>query len=120
MGKSSLLKYVCKQHHDLFPSSAPYIAVFIDAMDQRAHTTAGFMRVLRKGIAGQLNRDLWPEKDDGDLMVLGDALQELAEVDDTRLVLLLDEWEGVMAYRDLDALLKQLRSKSGRSHFSAW
>lgn len=109
MGKTSLLNYVWKQGQALFPSGFQYVTVFIDAMDARAHTIEGVMRMLRRGISRQLQRELWPESDDGKLPVLSEAFEELCD-DKVRLVLLLDEWESVMAYRGLDPFLYTLRS----------
>ncbi|MBN1669279.1 MAG: TIR domain-containing protein, partial [Anaerolineales bacterium] len=110
MGKTSLLNYVARKHASLFPADYTYVTVYIDAMDARARTIAGVMRLLRRGIARQLQRDLWPEPQDGNLDVMSDAFEELVEEPDIRLVLLLDEFESVMAFRELDPLLKNLRS----------
>jgi len=115
MGKTSLLNYIWKRYETLFPSDHEYVTVFIDAMDARAHTVAGVMRILRRAVSRKLQRELWPEGDDGKLQILSEALEELAEDDDIRLVLLLDEWESVMAHPELDSLLYTLRSSGSRS-----
>jgi len=109
MGKTSLLRYVAQSCQELFPSEYDYAAVYIDAMDPRAHTCEGFMRILRRNTKRQLERELWPEKYDGKLAKLNESLEELY-YDGVRLVLLLDEWESVMAYDGMDALLEALRS----------
>jgi hypothetical protein len=109
MGKTSLLRYVNHNCGALFPSDYDYAAVYVDAMDPRARTCAGFMRLLRRNTRRQLERELWPEMDDGRLAILNECLEELALYDRVRLVLLLDEWESVMAYQELDALIDALR-----------
>jgi hypothetical protein len=110
MGKTSLLNYVAKKHASIFPEEQAYVTVYIDAMDARAQTVAGVMRLLRRGIARQLQRDLWPEADDGNQVAMSDAFEKLAEDEKIRLVLLLDEFESVMAFPNLDPLLYNLRS----------
>jgi hypothetical protein len=47
--------------------------------------------------------------DDGRLAILNECLEDLAVYDRVRLVLLLDEWESVMAYQELDPLIDALR-----------
>ncbi len=110
MGKTSLLNYVAKRYPRLFPGHCSWAVVYMDMMDVRAHTIAGVMRLLRRGIAQQLGRDLWDEKYDGQLHVMAEEFEELAEIDQVRLVLCLDEWENVMAHPELDDLIEQLRS----------
>jgi len=83
--------------------------VYVDASDARAHTVSGVMRILRRAVKRQLNRDLWDERHDGKLPLLAEAFEEF-EQDEIRLVLLLDEWESVMAFPELQSLLMQLRS----------
>jgi hypothetical protein len=114
MGKTSLLRYVSQNCQELFPSEYDYAAVYIDAMDPRAHTSQGFMRILRRNTKSQLGHELWPEKDDGKLTILNESLEDLAVYDGVRLVLLLDEWESVMAYQGMDALLEALKSIGSR------
>jgi hypothetical protein len=114
IGKTSLLKYVAQNCQTLLSPEYDYAAVYIDAMDPRAHTCEGFMRILRRNTKRQLERELWCEKDDGRLAILNESLEELADCDGVRLILLLDEWESVMAYQEMDALLWALRSLGSR------
>ena len=116
MGKTSLLYYVARRHWQLFSANSPYTwaVVFIDMMDARAHTVAGIMRLMRRRIALHLGRDLWDEKDDGDLMVMAEQFEELSD-SEVRLVLCLDEWERVMEHPELDDLIEQLRASGSLS-----
>ncbi len=109
MGRTSLLNYVTRRYRQLFPAEHTWAVVYIDMMDVRAHTIAGIMRVLRRGIAQRLGRDLWDEKYDGSIGIMAEQFEELAEAQ-VRLVLCLDEWETVMAHSELDSLIEQLRS----------
>jgi hypothetical protein len=115
MGKTSLLKYVWKEWQRIFHSDQQYATVYIDAMGARAHTIEGVMRIVRRAVQRQLDMNLWAEQDDGRLPLLDEAFEDLAN-QDVCLVLLLDEWESVMAYPELDALLKQLRSSGSQGY----
>lgn len=110
MGKTSLLRYIAENHRELFPSGHQYAAVYVDAMDPRAHTCGGFMRILRRNMKHQLGRELWSETHDGRLVILYECFENLAVFENLRLVLLLDEWDNVMAYQEMDELIDTLRA----------
>jgi hypothetical protein len=114
MGKTSLLRYIWKECQTAMPTHHAYAAVYLDASEGRAQTVEGVMRILRRGIKQQLGYELWTEKDDGSLRLLAEAFEELAKSENARLILLLDEWESVMTYRELDPLLYTLRSIGSR------
>jgi hypothetical protein len=114
MGKSSLLNYVCQRCQDVFGTEPRYVAIYVDAMDARAHTISGFMRILRRKLRQPLGREPWREEDDGNLAILNEAFEDIAELDGIRVVLLLDELESVMAHTELDPLLEALRFNGSR------
>jgi hypothetical protein len=115
MGKTSLLNYIWKKPGQVFPPDHSYITIYMDAMDARTQSISGFMRILRKSIEKQLGSPPWAESDDGNLTVFSEAIQEIAEEDEKRIVLLLDEFESVMAYQELDILLETLRASGAQS-----
>ncbi len=110
MGKTSLLRYAAKRYPQLFPAGHNWAVVYMDMMDVRTHSVAGVMRILRKAIAKQTKHQLWGEVDDGRLNVMAEAFEELAEIEEVRLVLCLDEWEQVMMHAELDNFIEQLRA----------
>lgn len=67
------------------------------------------MRLLRRNVRRQLGIELWPEQRDGSLTIFNERLEDLVRCDGVRLVLLLDEWEGVMAFQEMDELVDALR-----------
>lgn len=117
MGKTSLLNYIRKQYPSFLGNQHHWIFVYVDMMDARAHTTHDLMQLFRRGISRQIQREPWPEQDDGRLPVLSNAFEELAE-SGYRLVLCLDEWEKVMAYQELDKFIEALRSAGQLSWIS--
>lgn len=116
MGKTSLLKYVQSNYRSIFGTDHTYVAVYIDALDANAYTNADIMALLRKRIKHQTGHELWEEQDDGELALLSEGFMELRENQDVRLVLLLDEWEGVMTHPEVDRLLYALRANGSQGH----
>ncbi len=116
MGKTSLLKYVQSNYRSIFGTDHTYVAVYIDALDANAYTNADIMALLRKRIKHQTGHELWEEQDDGELALLSEGFMELKENQDVRLVLLLDEWEGVMTHPEVDRLLYALRANGSQGH----
>jgi hypothetical protein len=114
MGKTSLLNYIIQQHKELFPPDYTWAFVYMDMMDSRTHTLPGVMRMMRRSISQCLDRDLWPERYDGNLAIMAEMFEELAETE-TRLVLCLDEWESIMAYPEMDSFIEQLRASGSLS-----
>jgi hypothetical protein len=115
LGKTSLLNYIWKMPNQVFSSGHNYTAVYMDAMDASAHSISGFMRKLRKSIEGQLGKLPWQEKDDGNLTVLTEGIEQVTGDGERRIILLLDEFENVMAHQELDILLDTLRSNGSHS-----
>lgn len=115
MGKTSLLNYIWKKPDLVFSPDHVYATIYVDAMDARAHSIPGFMRILRRSIEVKLGKSPWAEKDDGNLTVLSEALEEIAEEGGKRVILLLDEFESVMAHQELDILLYTLRANGSNS-----
>ncbi len=109
MGKTSLLNLIWRRYKQLLPPEHTWIVAYLDMMSARMHTPADAMRLLRQRIAASIKRDLWPERYDGQVAVMAEKFEELAE-SNIRLVLCLDEWESVMAHREMDVFLEQLRS----------
>ena len=115
MGKTSLLNFIWKKPDRVFLQDHDYVTVYVDAMDARAHTISGFMRTLRKSLEEKLGKPSWGEKDDGNLTVFTEAIQGIAEENEKRIIFLLDEFENVMAYKEMDILLDTLRSNGSHS-----
>lgn len=109
MGKTSLLNLIWRRYKQLLPAEHTWLVAYLDMMSARMHTPADAMRLLRQRIAASIKRDLWPERYDGQVAVMAEKFEELAE-SNIRLVLCLDEWESVMAHREMDVFLEQLRS----------
>lgn len=116
MGKTSLLKYIHKNYKTFFGSEHTYATVYIDASDADAYTNADIMALLRENIKVQTGLELWEEKNDGKLYFLSRGFKKLANTQDIRLVLLLDEWEGVMTHPEVDKLLKALRANGSQGN----
>lgn len=110
IGKTSLLRYIWKKPEMVFAPEHRYATIFLDAMDPRAHSIEGFMRVFRRALQTQLGRSPWSEINDGTLTYFTEALDEIVEQDEMRVVLLIDELESIMAFKELDILLDALRS----------
>jgi hypothetical protein len=79
MGKTSLLRYVTNRCQYILPTQYQWVAAYIDMMGARAHTLRDVMRILRRAISRQLKRDPWAEHDDGNLSVLEEIIEEIAE-----------------------------------------
>jgi len=109
MGKTSLLNLIWRRYKQLLPAEHTWIVAYLDMMSARMRTPADAMRLLRQRIAASIKRDLWSERYDGQVAVMAEKFEELAE-SNVRLVLCLDEWESVMAHREMDIFLEQLRS----------
>lgn len=116
MGKTSLLKYVQNNYTTIFGSAHTYAVVYIDTSDADAYTNTDVMTLLRESVEEQTGIGLWKGKDDGKLPELSKGFKKLAKMRQVRLVLLLDEWEGVMTHPEVDLLLKALRSNGSQGH----
>lgn len=114
MGKTSLLRYITSRASMLLPRENDQVAVYINMQDARAKDPEGIMRLLRRRVQRQAGCELWPERADGDLTVMAESFEELAERG-TQMVLCLDEWENVMAYPELNDVIEQFRASGAVS-----
>ncbi|GAB4573941.1 MAG: hypothetical protein Kow0077_18060 [Anaerolineae bacterium] len=114
MGKTSLLLYLVANARTLL-NQPGVLPVYINMQGAHGHSPQGVMRALRRGIERDAKRVLWSERDDGDLMVMSEAFEELT-FDNTHLLLCLDEFESVMAYQELDDLIDALRHLGSVGH----
>ncbi|MBN2470659.1 MAG: toll/interleukin-1 receptor domain-containing protein [Anaerolineae bacterium] len=110
MGKTSLLTYLASEFSRMQLASLEKAAVYINMQDARTQNLEGIMRLLRRRITEQLPPllPLWTAQQDGDFMALAESLEDL-HGEGIGLILLLDEWEMVMAHPDLNDLVEHLR-----------
>jgi hypothetical protein len=111
IGKSSLLWQVKNQAETLFHTGHRYVVIYLDLSSAVGSSNRLLMRTLRRELT-RAGLPAWKECDDGDLVALNYALEELEVAPpDTRLVLCLDEFEYISDHpAEFDGLLGELRA----------
>ncbi len=110
IGKTSLLNFVIKRHHELLQQGYKWAFAYIDMSTAQASNPSSFMEVLRHSILEWAKFEAWSRDHDGDLEVLKRSFVHLKSAG-VRLVLCMDEFEGSVAYDNaLRPLFHELRS----------